>query len=554
MSTAPSELFKKALELTQQTKFADAQLALEQHLTLEPNDAAAHNLMGHILAARCQREARPELAPLAADHARRAVECDPDSPLLLKNLIIILRAGLRRVKEALALAEHGHQRWPADFAALLSVCQVENLRADQACETVRLALQAAPDQFELASSLCGHSNYHAGLSPAQRFEIHRFFGSILDRRPQPAPNFTVSKDPARKLRVGFISPDFREHSCAHFLRPIFEHLDRAQFELFAYYTYTNEDATTKWFKSKCRFNSMPGNAPLGFRIWGDRIDILIDLAGHTEGGRLNLFHSRPAPVQVTYLGYPNTTGLTAMQHRIVDTHTDPPGADAFATEHLARLDPCFLCYAPPPEAPTPAATPGRPLTFGSFNNATKFNASTAALFARAVSAVPGSRLVLKNPALGEPDFQAIVRELFTAAGLASERLVLMPGDPATAAHLARYNDIDIGLDTIPYNGTTTTCEALWMGVPVVTLAGDWHAARVGCSLLAAVGLPDLVAQTPEQFAAVAAALAADAPRRAALRTGLRSTMAASPLCDGPGFAARFGGLLRGLWTAYAAAR
>jgi predicted O-linked N-acetylglucosamine transferase (SPINDLY family) len=291
------------------------------------------------------------------------------------------------------------------------------------------------------------------------------------------------------------------------------------------------------------------------------MDVLIDLSGLTTGNMLAAFAMRPAPVQMTYLGYPNTTGVAAVDYRIVDSITDPPGAEAHAVERLLRIDPCFLCYGgmeaarvaegPPSQAPGS----GGAVTFGSFNALQKVTDTTMRLWAEILRAVPGgrARLAVKYMSTGDEQTRARLRQRLEAAGVPADRIVLMAPLPEYRDHLEAYGEIDVALDTFPYNGTTTTCEALWMGVPVVTMAGRVHAARVGASLLSAAGLPDLVARDADGYVAAAVRLAQDAGRLAALRSGLREQMKRSPLCNRAGFGERFGEAVRGAWRAWCGA-
>jgi predicted O-linked N-acetylglucosamine transferase (SPINDLY family) len=281
----------------------------------------------------------------------------------------------------------------------------------------------------------------------------------------------------------------------------------------------------------------------------DAPDILIDLAGHSAMNRLPLFARNPAPVQVTYLGYPNTTGLPAIGYRLVDGLTDPEGeSEAFATEKLLRFSTCAWAYEPPLDAPEPRMTdPSAPITFGSFNNFLKASADTLSAWARLLERVPGSRLLIKSPYLEDPEVSDSMREKLAAAGIATDRVELLGFFASPAEHLAVYSRVDVALDTFPYNGTTTTCEALWMGVPVVSLVGDRHAARVGLSLLTAVGHADWVVETHEAYIEKAVALAGDRPLRETLRQTLRQDVSKSPLLDHAAQAEQFEAALRHAW-------
>jgi predicted O-linked N-acetylglucosamine transferase (SPINDLY family) len=288
-------------------------------------------------------------------------------------------------------------------------------------------------------------------------------------------------------------------------------------------------------------------------IRADQPDILIDLAGHTAmTSRLPLFARHLAPVQITYLGYPNTTGLPAMGYRLVDAITDPVGeADRFATEKLVRYAPTAWSYEPPAEAPLPGPLPGttRPgITFGCCNNPAKCTDTMLQLWHRVLQAVPGSRLLLKGSGLGEPAMRAEFLARLQQLGLRAEQIELFDRTRSTADHLAFYQAVDLAFDTHPYHGTTPTCEALWMGVPVVTLLGDRHASRVGASLLTAIGHPEWIADDTNDYIRIATELATDLPRLRQIRAALRDDLRRSVLLDHAGQAALFGAALNACWT------
>jgi predicted O-linked N-acetylglucosamine transferase (SPINDLY family) len=280
---------------------------------------------------------------------------------------------------------------------------------------------------------------------------------------------------------------------------------------------------------------------LASAIRDDAIDILVELSGHTKGQRLQALVRRPAPVQVTYLGYPNTTGLPQIDFRITDSRADPPGeSDRLHVERLIRLPECFLCYTPP-ETPTevhasPVARNGY-ITFGSFNNCAKISATTIALWARVLSALPNSKLLIKSWGLLDPGLRLLLVERFREAGIPAGRIQVAPPTASHREHMDNYSEVDIALDTFPYHGTTTTLDALWMGVPVVTLAGDRHLSRVGVSILSALALDQLIAQTPEDYLDKATGLASDLSRLTELRGTLRGRLASSRVTDGQRFTA-----------------
>jgi predicted O-linked N-acetylglucosamine transferase (SPINDLY family) len=286
-------------------------------------------------------------------------------------------------------------------------------------------------------------------------------------------------------------------------------------------------------------------------VRSDAIDILVDLGGHTADDFLRVFARKPAPVQVTWLGYPNTTGLAAMDYRLTDALVDPAGtADEYHSEALVRLSGGFLCYLPPHHAPPVSPSPAAQflaVTFGSFNTLQKITPEVVDAWTRILIAVPGSRLLLKRAPFRNSAVANRYRQMFQKAGIESDRVLLQDQTPSPADHLAQYSQIDVALDTFPYNGTTTTCEALWMGVPVICLAGNRHAGRVGASLLSRLGMADLIAGDFDDYVQVAVALANDPTRLAGLRTSLRSRMAASSLCDAAKFARSVEAAYRAMW-------
>ncbi|MDX2115955.1 MAG: tetratricopeptide repeat protein [Planctomycetota bacterium] len=438
--------------------------------------------------------------------------------------------------------------------------------APRAAELLRRAVRAMPDDPRTASNLCSTLNYVDDVPSSEVFAAHRAYGDLIARRVRRLTPFVhpATDDPERPLRVGLLSGDLRNHSVAFFARSVIEGLrsiEPRSFGVAAYYTHPEEDETSRHLKSivdawRPAANLTPPQ--LGDLILHDRIDILIDLSGHTGGERHEVFPLRCAPVAATFIGYPNTTGVPGVDYRIADSFTDPPGpSDALCTERLVRLDPCFLCYTPYAHAPEPAPSPclsGGGVTFGSFNHLAKLSDRTVSLWTRTVLAAGDSRLLLKAKALRDERVRAGVRERFRRAGLPADRLELAPPDASRADHLAMYGRVDIGLDPFPYHGTTTTCEAFHMGVPVVSLVGEVHAARVGLSLLHAVGLPELAAGGEEEFVRIAGELAADRARLADLRKGMRARLLASPLCDTPGYGRRLGAVLRELWRRRCAGR
>jgi predicted O-linked N-acetylglucosamine transferase (SPINDLY family) len=343
--------------------------------------------------------------------------------------------------------------------------------------------------------------------------------------------------------------------------PFLEHHDRERFELFAYAQVAAPDEWTERARRQVDHWRSLVNVPdaaAADLIRGDEIDILVDLAGHTDGNRLLVFAHKPAPVQATYLGYPGTTGLSAMDHRFTDALADPPGmTEAHHSERLVRLPECAWCYRPDtetPPGPSPAMLRGY-VTFGSFNNLSKVNERMLRVWSRILQAVPGSRLLLKSAGFISTEARRRTREtLMAGTGISGDRLDIRGPEDSHESHMELYREMDIALDTFPYHGTTTTCEALWMGVPVVTLAGQTHVSRVGVSLLTHAGLPELVAGSEDGYVRIAVELAGDAGRLSNHRAGFRDRMRASRLMDEQPFSRGLEASLRRMWTSWVASQ
>jgi len=399
--------------------------------------------------------------------------------------------------------------------------------------------------------------YDPNSRPADFLREAREWAILHAESAMPARARHTTDGTGRRLRIGYLSKDFARHSVAYFVEPVIARHDRSRFEIFCYSNNPKPDAVTERMERRAehwRDIAFVSDEEAFRQISADGIDILVELSGHTVGNRLQLLARKPAPVQISYLGYPATTGLRAIDFRIVDNITDPSGrADSEHTETLLRLPGCFLTYLPAPDPPAvirPPVTDRGYVTFGSFNNPVKVNEEVVAAWAKILHAVPHSRLLLKGLAFCSTAAVERFREMFAAQGIANERLDLIAWHPEVTEHLELYGQIDIALDPFPYNGTTTTCEALWMGVPVMTLAGDRHSARVGASLLAAVGLDELVSSNRDDYVAGAVRLAADPARLAALRASLRGRMRSSPLLDAKSFTRNLETAYDTIWRSY----
>ena len=447
---------------------------------------------------------------------------------------------------------------PGNLAARGGIAHVLSAawRMEECIEACEDALRVSPTSAEIFSGYLLYSHYAARPDARALFARHARYGELMSAAaPALYRHAARREDTGRTLRLGYVSRDFCRHSVASFIEPVIEHHDSSGFKVYCYYTRADTDTTTErlvHLADEWRDACADSPDALAAKIRADGIDILVDLGGHTIGNSLAAFSRRPAPVQCTWLGYPDTTGLRAMDYRITDGIVDPaPEADALNTERLLRVAPPFVCYQPPVDAPpVEARKETRALVFGSFNAIMKVNEPLIESWARILASIPHSRLVMKSTLLEYDETALRVRARFAAQGIPPDRLELRCWADSRAEHLAAYNEIDIALDTWPYNGTTTTCEALWMGVPVVTLSGALHMSRVGETLLACAGLHELVAKDPEQYVAIAVALARDTSRRATLTTGMRQRLAASPLLEHAAFTRKLENAYRTAWSAW----
>lgn len=573
----------EAVFLLQSGRTREALEVVDKALKTSPNEPNLHHLAA---------VSRGFLGPLerAEFHARRAVALVPDEPLYARNLAVIL-VDLRQDAEAVAILRRVVELSPGDTGALgqlintmarlglygealdLGLARLNQGpihpelawavgyilgglgRADEAVALLRRGLAAEPMHYNLASRLACAILYDPTATPADVLEAHRAYGRIIERLAEAAPS--VDRPEARAhdgpIRLGILSADLRTHSISFFLEPLLEGIDRGALHVTCF-SHGAEDATT--VRLKARSDSWVRTADCDMEevaeiIRKNRIDVLIELSGHTSGNCLMSLVRGPAPVIATYLGYPASTGVRTVHYRIVDSITDPPGSDDHAVEELVRIDPVFLCYRiqddETPDVGPPPSHSGAPPVFGSFNNFAKVNGTVISLWAEVLRAVPGSRLLLKSASLTEDSVRRWVQGRFEALGIAGDRIESLPKTPSARDHLALYGRVDVALDPFPYNGTTTTCEALAMGVPVVTLEGAMHAGRVGATIMTNLGLPELIARDRSHYVRIAADLARDSARLSMLRSTLRERLRSSPLCDHVAFGGRFTRAIQGVW-------
>jgi len=429
-------------------------------------------------------------------------------------------------------------------------------RLDEAMAAYDTSIHLEPDFADAHSNRLMSMHYWDCATAGDIFAAAREYGARFDGitgSPSPAAGL----DPERRLRLGYVSGDLGAHPVGYFLAPVLANHDRSQVEIFCYSALDRRDDLALRLRSFAdHWRTLVGlsDEEAAARIRADAIDILVDLSGHTAHNRLRMFALRPAPVQVTWMGYFGTTGLASMDAILADRFVVREGEETSYVERVHRLPDSYLCFSPPDldVAIDHRLEAAQPVTFGSFNNHAKTSPSTIALWARLLTLVAESRLLLKNQALCSATARQELLRQFSVHGIGPERLLLEEAVPR-ADLLAAYNRVDIALDPTPYGGGTTTVEALWMGVPVVTLRGQTWVGRVSESILSTVGLPELVATSPDDYVEIAAGLAKDGTRLKALRSGLRARLEGSPLCDGPSFTRHIEAAFRGMWRGWCAA-
>ena len=526
-------------------RFDEAIGAFRHVLGLDPRLPDAHFNLGNALRAARRSEEAVEAYRSALALRPGFAEAHNNLGIELKRLVRFGEAS-SAFRQALA-ARPDYAEARGNLAAVL-----EDMGAlDEALVEHRRAVEAAPDHPAIHSNLILDLHYQADVDADAILRESRAWNARHGGTPPAVRRTDAATD--RPLRIGYVSPDLRRHAVATFLLPLLRSHDRRRVHVTCYATGRQvDDVTDRLREASDAWVALAGlpDAAAAQRIRDDRIDVLVDLSGHTGGNRLTLFALRPAPLQVTYLGFPGTTGVDAIDARLTDAIVDPPAFGPATSERPLRVAPTAWCFAPPPGAPDVAPLPSLReghVTFGSFNAQKKLAPPTIASWAAILLRVPTARLLLKNHVLGDPYVADRVRRSFRAAGVEPERLELRGEDVDPRVHLQTYARVDIALDPFPYHGTTTTCEALWMGVPVITLAGSTHASRVGVSLLSAAGLPQFVADSPADYVELAVRRAGDLRGLDALRGALRERLRTSPLMDADHFAAQVETAILDLW-------
>lgn len=531
-------------------RLADALTILCRAVEFNPNIAFVHFNLGRV---------RYDLGMLhdAVASFRRAIELGPtsaDAHLNLGNALY----GLGQLVEALACYRHVLELDPAYALAHNNIANVlKDLgHLDEAATSLGRALAINPELAMARSNLLFLHNFDADYDPKRALQEARDFGECATRSSSVFTAWSNEPAPDRRLRIGFVSADLRMHAVGFFAEGalaalVAEASDRL--ELFAYYNHRTSDTVTERIKASCAgwcSTASLSDEQLAHRVRDDRIDILIDLSGHTAGNRLSAFAWKPAPVQASWLGYFATTGVAAIDYLIADPWTLPESEECHFTEQILRLPRTRLCFTPPNESigvgPLPAIANGGCITFGCFNTLAKMNDDVVETWACVLTSVPESRLFLKAKQLSEPTLRQAVVDRFAARGIGADRLILEGAAPR-AQYLAAYQRVDMALDPFPYPGGTTTAESLWMGVPVLTLSGDRFLSRQGHGLLVNAGLAEWVAADREDYVAQAIERASDLERLASLRISLRSRVLASPLFDARIFAHDLQSALRAVW-------
>jgi protein O-GlcNAc transferase len=523
----------------------DAIVAFRRALQLNPKSPETLNSLGAALAGK-------GLTHEAVSTYRRALELKPDHPDAHNNLGVALR-DQGKGDEAIESFRRAVQLKPDHLEALTNLASALKRQGelDEAIAAHRRALLIKPECAWAHSNLISTLYYHPRHDAMTIAEEHeRWNRQFSDPQKQFVLPHANNRNPERRLRVGYVSPDFLDHVVARFALPLVERHDRGRFEILCYSGVKFPDPITERFRAlagKWRDTAGISDARLAELIREDGVDILVDLTMHAAHNRLPMFARQPAPVQVAWLSYPGSTGLPGIGYRLTDACMDPPGEKpAWSAEEPVRLPDCWCCYQPIGETPENNALPAlsaERVTFGSLNNFAKVNERVLALWTRVLHGVKESRLLMFCP---EGRTRERVWAFLHARGITTDRVEFVGFVPRWE-YLRLYHRIDVGLDSFPYNGMTTTCDALWMGVPVLTLPGATPVSRAGLSLLSSVGLSEFVASSEEDYVRIAAELAGNLPRLAELRAELRPRMQSSPLMDAPRFARNVEAAYRSMW-------
>jgi predicted O-linked N-acetylglucosamine transferase (SPINDLY family) len=544
-------VFEEGNRLSAARRWEAAVRCYQRVLDREPNHWAALNNIGH-----CLNQLKKY--DWAALQLQRAVALHSNAPLALANLVTALEEGGRRF-EAVTYLRRLQELEPnaANHAFRLSNVLVSLGRVPEALFYCRRVLELQPQHYGAACNYLLYSNYSDQETvesvAAEHFRVAQKWSRPACRAPAA---FVQSHEAERRLRIGYVSRDFYTHPVGKLIQPMIAAHDRELVEVYCYYDGDKHDVWTERTEAACASfqKTRPlKDAELELRILNDAVDILVDLGGYTSGGnRLNVFAAGAAPVQVAFLGYPNTTGLTAMDYRLTDAYCDPPGqTERWHSEKLIRLQHGFLCYQPPDELPPPGPSPATKngyVTFGSLNNIAKISESALAAWADILRRVPDSRLTFKYGDRYQSEVVCErIKSVFAHAAIDPARLRFLPSQPSLQTHLQTLAQVDLALDSFPYQGTMTTLETLAMSVPVITLCGQTYSRRASSALLLRLGLNDLVAESRDEYVDLAVALANNPPLLDDLRGGLRERFLSSEVCDVAGFVRELEATYRRVW-------
>jgi predicted O-linked N-acetylglucosamine transferase (SPINDLY family) len=541
---SPDVYAQMGMSLHMDNERGQAEVALRRSLEMDPNQHVAWYTLGNVL----QDTRRLDEA---ADAYRRALALRPNFAEAMHNLGTTLREG-RKLEEALAqfrgVAALGFDSF--ELRSNLGVASKDMGDLDEAMAWFERALELKADPL-VESNLIYTMHFHPEATPGSIAAAHARWNERYARQLMPAKvEFPNDRDPERRLRVGYVSPDFRLHPVGIFLGPLLGMHDHTKFEIACYSDVRAEDKFTERFRSYADVwwdTSKLNDEQLAELVRADRVDVLVDLTMHMSGSRMLMFARKPAPVEVTYLAYCSTTGLGAMDYRLSDPYLDPVGIDeSVYSEKTVRLPCTYWCYHAAKDAPEVSALPAASngyVTFGCLNNYCKVTRPTFEAWFEILRRVPGSRLLIHVDA---GSHRERARAEASAAGIEPGR-VEFQGFAPYEEYLKIYHRIDVALDPFPYTGGTTSCDALWMGVPIVTLAGKTAVSRGGFSILSNIGMGELVARDVEQYVRIAAELAGDLSRLGEIRSTLRERVRGSPVCDVRQFARDVEGAYRDMW-------
>ena len=542
--------YNMGIMLNVQHKFNEAEESYKKALAIKPDYVEAYNNLGNTL----NEQGKFIEAEVSF---RKAIALKPDHVVAYNNLGITLDEQGKFIeaeasfRKAIALKPDYTEAY-SNLGKILH----ELGKLEEAIENYDKAIKSKVDYFKAYNNKNFCLNYSSSYSPlyiyTQHLKFEKQFGGFKAKSPL---SVKIKKKSNERLRIGYVSGDFRVHSVAYFFKPLLQNHNSHVVETFCYYNNNFIDKITNNIMTTCdHWRSIFGitDSEIFKIIRKDKIDILVDLSGHTGKNNLLVFAQKPAPIQVTWLGYPNTTGLSSIDYRFTDIIADPIGeADDLHSEKLLRLPNGFLCFQGNEKVLSksdPPQTHYDYITFGSFNNLSKITSEVIDVWSKILNLIPKSHLILKCRKLKHN--KDYYYELFKNKGIDKDRIQLYEHLPSTSDHLELYNSVDIGLDPFPYNGATTTCEALWMGVPVITLLGDSHAGRVGASILTNVGLKDFIARDIDSYINLAVKMSANTKKLKEIRMTLRRQMQESLLCDARSFTDNVETSYKDMWHNY----